>query len=354
VTDGEWYRYLAARLGAARGQLLAAVRRRTVRRNQCRRAVLLQDPLPGQSRGGRRVLQRLRRDDGIGGVGVVRRGQWRPQPGADAGQGQPLPPHSNRAGRRSHHRPTVFIRDVRFFPSDESAPPPPDFAANTVQGTSYDLSREPAAAYFGDLIQRLLRHPVDIDLAGCRHWSLEPAGPGLRRSAAGSATAWAAGLQSPAAGGLRPPMRHHRLQDPARLAGIPYPAGDGRWRAQAGQRTAAQLRRPYALRLWLLRRGSALPLHVSPRLREEFGNGEQFYEHARQPITLPTRRADPDLRKGQQACVLNPGLRVDVIGDWPAVAGDGRWLGVDLVGEEGEGPREAGFGGGLEGDGDRG
>jgi putative restriction endonuclease len=33
-------------------------------------------------------------------------------------------------------------------------------------------------------------------------------------------------------------------------------------------------------------------LHVSPRLREEFGNGEQFYARAGQPIDLPTRRAD--------------------------------------------------------------
>ena len=33
-------------------------------------------------------------------------------------------------------------------------------------GKCYDLSREPAATYFGDLIQRLLGHAVDIDLAG--------------------------------------------------------------------------------------------------------------------------------------------------------------------------------------------
>jgi putative restriction endonuclease len=33
-------------------------------------------------------------------------------------------------------------------------------------------------------------------------------------------------------------------------------------------------------------------LHVSPRLREEFGNDEQFYERARQPIALPPHRAD--------------------------------------------------------------
>ena len=33
-------------------------------------------------------------------------------------------------------------------------------------------------------------------------------------------------------------------------------------------------------------------LHVSPRLREEFGNGEQFYEHAGQSIALPPRHVD--------------------------------------------------------------
>jgi putative restriction endonuclease len=33
-------------------------------------------------------------------------------------------------------------------------------------------------------------------------------------------------------------------------------------------------------------------LQVSPRLRDEFGNGEQFYAKARQVITLPDRKAD--------------------------------------------------------------
>jgi putative restriction endonuclease len=35
-----------------------------------------------------------------------------------------------------------------------------------VQGKGYDLSRELASAYFGDLIQRMLGHTVGIDLAG--------------------------------------------------------------------------------------------------------------------------------------------------------------------------------------------
>lgn len=38
-------------------------------------------------------------------------------------------------------------------------------------------------------------------------------------------------------------------------------------------------------------------LHVSPRLREEFGNGEQFYERARLPIALPVRRTDRPSRE---------------------------------------------------------
>ncbi len=50
----------------------------------------------------------------------------------------------------------VFIQDVCFFPPDEAAPPPPGFSANIVQGKSYDLSQQPAAAYFSDLIERML------------------------------------------------------------------------------------------------------------------------------------------------------------------------------------------------------
>jgi len=44
-----------------------------------------------------------------------------------------------------------------FFPPEESAPPA-DLAASIVRGTGYDLSRQPAPAYFGDLIQPMLGH----------------------------------------------------------------------------------------------------------------------------------------------------------------------------------------------------
>ena len=38
--------------------------------------------------------------------------------------------------------------------------------------------------------------------------------------------------------------------------------------------------------------GFGAGLLVSPRLRTEFGNGEQFYAKAGEVITLPDRRAD--------------------------------------------------------------
>jgi hypothetical protein len=46
---------------------------------------------------------------------------------------------------------------------------PPEIAGSIVQGKGYSLSREFASAYFGDLIQRMLGHTVEIDLAGSRN-----------------------------------------------------------------------------------------------------------------------------------------------------------------------------------------
>ena len=65
-----------------------------------------------------------------------------------------------------------------------------------------------------------------------------------------------------------------------------------RWRAPARQRPAAQVGRAHHVRPRLSRRGPPVPARVSPRLREEFGNGEQFYAKAGQVIELPARRAD--------------------------------------------------------------
>ena len=36
----------------------------------------------------------------------------------------------------------LFVRDVRFFPEETTAAPPPDFARNIVQGKSYNLAEQ--------------------------------------------------------------------------------------------------------------------------------------------------------------------------------------------------------------------
>ncbi|MDQ3464517.1 MAG: hypothetical protein M3500_07435 [Actinomycetota bacterium] len=59
----------------------------------------------------------------------------------------------------------IFLRDIRFFPTDTSVKPPPGFAPNVVQGKGYDLAVSPALSDFEELLRRLLQVNVDIDLS---------------------------------------------------------------------------------------------------------------------------------------------------------------------------------------------
>jgi putative restriction endonuclease len=60
----------------------------------------------------------------------------------------------------------VFVRDVVFFPTDGLAEPPPDFATNIVQGKSYELGDQPARDYFAELLSRLLGGLFNADSGG--------------------------------------------------------------------------------------------------------------------------------------------------------------------------------------------
>jgi len=59
----------------------------------------------------------------------------------------------------------LFVRDVRFFPDDRTADPPPQFARNIVQGKSYDLADPAVAPYFADLLQLTLGAAVELDFS---------------------------------------------------------------------------------------------------------------------------------------------------------------------------------------------
>jgi hypothetical protein len=48
----------------------------------------------------------------------------------------------------------VFVRDIRFFPAEATAEPPPGFASNIVQGKGYDL----AEGGGGECLRTSVRH----------------------------------------------------------------------------------------------------------------------------------------------------------------------------------------------------
>ena len=55
----------------------------------------------------------------------------------------------------------IFVRDVVFFPDDESVPAPPDFATNIVQGKGYGLADTAHERYFRDLL-RIMTSTKDL------------------------------------------------------------------------------------------------------------------------------------------------------------------------------------------------
>ena len=182
----------------------------------------------------------------------------------------------------------VLIRDPRFFPEDVTVAPPPGFAANIVQGKGYDLAEASARSYFGDLLELLLGLSVEVDLA--RPWHrpgpvfgdprLAPYRLGQQAFKAVVRDAYqghcaVTGTHIPPvlqAAHVRPVTRggDHRLDNGLLLRSDVHTMFDQGY----------------------LGVDPKYRLVVSPRLRDEFGNGEQFYARAGQVIELPARRID--------------------------------------------------------------
>jgi putative restriction endonuclease len=182
----------------------------------------------------------------------------------------------------------LFLRDTRFIPEDALPAPPPDFAANIVQGKGYDLAEGRASTYFGELLQRLVGATVELDLAEPWHRPgpvfgdprLAPYRLGQQAFKAVVLDAYhrrcaITGTHIPPvlqAAHVRPVTRggEHRLDNGLLLRSDVHTMFD---RGYLGVDPRYRL-------------------VVSPRLREEFGNGEQFYAKAGQVIDLPARRSD--------------------------------------------------------------
>ncbi len=209
----------------------------------------------------------------------TRIGHRRRRTGADRGRRAPLSPGED---------PVIgclFVRDVRFFPRDAIAEAPPGFAPNIVQGKGYDLADQSVTPYFGELMHLLLGATVEVDLSEPWHRVGPVFGdPRLAPYRLGQRSFQAVVLNAYHG---RCAITGTHIPPVLQAAHILPVTKGGEHRLDNGLLLRSDVHT-------LFDRGYVgvdprYRLVVSPRLREEFGNGDQFYARAGQVIDLPAR-----------------------------------------------------------------
>lgn len=187
----------------------------------------------------------------------------------------------------------VFIRDVRFFPSDATVDPPPGFAPNIVQGKGYELSEPAVSSYFEQLLQLLLGGTIELDFSQPWHRGGPVFGdPRLAPYRLGQRSFQAVVLN---AYHSRCAITGTKIRPVLEAAHIRPVTAGGEHRLDNGLLLRSDVHT-------LFDRGylgvdPAYRLRVSPRLREDFGNGDRFYAQAGRVVALPERRADRPQRE---------------------------------------------------------
>ncbi|WP_255657552.1 HNH endonuclease [Actinoplanes sp. L3-i22] len=183
----------------------------------------------------------------------------------------------------------VFIRDTRFFPASETADAPPNFASNIVQGKGYDLSDDVESGYFRDLLERLVGSVAEsLDLTQSWHRPGPVYGdPRLVPQRMGQQSFKAVVLNAYRG---RCAITGDRIRPVLQAAHIrPLPAG-GEHRLDNGLLLRSDMHTLYDK--GYLGIDPQHRLLVSPRLRAEFGNGEALYARVGEPIAVPEQRVD--------------------------------------------------------------
>jgi putative restriction endonuclease len=187
----------------------------------------------------------------------------------------------------------VLIRDVTFFPPGMTLDSPPMFAPNVVQGKGYDLADHRVSAYFADAMHLVLGHPIELDLSQPWHASGPVFGdPRLAPHRLGQQS-FKAVVLSKYHGHCA--VTNSKIRPVLQAAHIMPVSSGGENRIDNGLLLRSDVHTMFDT--GYLGVDPSRRLRVSPRLRDEFGNGEQFYRQAGELITLPEKRSDRPSRE---------------------------------------------------------
>jgi putative restriction endonuclease len=205
-----------------------------------------------------------------------------------------------REGVSPHYDPVIgcdFIRDVTFFPDGITFDPPPGFKLSIVQGKSYDMGEGGVAGYFGDLMQLVLGKPIsaEIDLGQPWHSTGPVFGePRLTPRRLGQQAFKAVVLDAYHGQCAITGTKIRPVLEAAHIRPVALRRGDEN-RLDNGLLLRSDVHTMFDS--GYLAVDPAHRLLVSNRLREDFGNGEQFYAKAGEVIALPDRQADQPNRE---------------------------------------------------------
>jgi putative restriction endonuclease len=178
----------------------------------------------------------------------------------------------------------VLLRDTWFLNNNELLPAPPTFSANIVQGKSYEYPGEDGIV--DAIVQRIMSHEEssepnleNVGSLGPTHGNPRTIVPRLGQAA------FKAVVQE--AYGRRCAITNHKIIPTLQAAHILPVAEGGEHRVNNGILLRSDVHT-------LFDRGyigmdQEFRLLVSPRLRSEFGNGDEFYAREGQTISLPTK-----------------------------------------------------------------
>jgi putative restriction endonuclease len=187
----------------------------------------------------------------------------------------------------------VFVRDVTFFPDNMAFEPPPGFASNIVQGKTYDLADRQVSGYFADLMQFVLGKAIEIDFSQPWHAPGPVFGDPRLTPYRLAQQAFKAVVLSAYHGHCA--ITGTKIRPVLQAAHIRPVSDGGENRLDNGLLLRSDVHTMFDN--GYLAVDPRHKLLVSPRLRTDFGNGEQFYAKAGKVIALPDHKADQPNRE---------------------------------------------------------